>query len=131
MWPFAKVMILDFDIPVQKTVPQDQFALGGKWQIASDYAQAFAGASIAEHFAASNVYMILKPGSGAVSKVAVTYDGKPLVGSLAGSDVINGVITVDSDRLYNIFNSGAATSDGTLRFTFLNPGIQAFTFTFG
>jgi len=75
--------------------------------------------------------LILKPGATMPSKVSVTYDGKPLVGALAGSDVVNGVITVDSDRLYNIFNSGATNSDGTLKFTFQNDGIQAFTFTFG
>jgi hypothetical protein len=61
----------------------------------------------------------------------VTYNGKPLVGALAASDVVNGVITVDSDRLYNIFDSGATPTDGTLKFTFLDPGIQAYTFTFG
>jgi len=120
-----------FTIPVQKIIPQDQFALGGKWLIASDYVQAAAGSTIGEHFSAANVYMILKPGSGPVNKVAVSYNGKPLVGSLAGSDVVNGVISVDSDRLYNIFSSGRAPSAGTLRFTFLNAGIQAFTFTFG
>ena len=120
-----------FDIPLQKSVPQDQFAFGGKWTIAPEYAAAHAGASITEHFMASKVYMILKPGTGSTNKVAVTYNGKPLVGPLAGSDVVNGVITVDSDRLYNVFDSGTATSNGTLRFTFLNTGIQAFTFTFG
>ncbi len=120
-----------FTIPLQKTIPIDHFAFGGRWTVAPDFAQASVGSSLSEHFGASKVYMILKPGSGAVNKVAVTYDGKPLVGALAGSDVVNGVITVDSDRLYNIFDSGAATSDGTLRFTFLNSGIQAFTFTFG
>jgi len=120
-----------FTIPVQKIIPQDQFALGGKWLIASDYVQAAAGSTIGEHFSAANVYMILKPGSGPVNKVAVSYNGKPLVGSLAGSDVVNGVISVDSDRLYNIFSSGRTPSTGTLRFTFLNAGIQAFTFTFG
>jgi hypothetical protein len=52
-------------------------------------------------------------------------------GAMAGRDLINGVITVDSDRLYNIFDSGAAMSDGTLQFTFQHDGIQAFTFTFG
>ena len=45
--------------------------------------------------------------------------------------MINGVITVDSDRLFNVFNSGATNTDGVLQFTFLNDGIQAFTFTFG
>ena len=75
--------------------------------------------------------MILNPKLGATNTVAVTYNGKPLVGSLAGSDVVNGIIKVDSDRLYNIFSSGATNSNGTLKFTFLDDGIQAFTFTFG
>ena len=120
-----------FTIPNQKAVPQDQYAFAGKWLIQPEYAQSFKGSSITEHFGASNVYLILNPEPGVKSQVSVTYNGQPLVGTLAGSDVINGVITVDSDRLYNIFSSGASVSDGTLRFTFLNDGIQAFTFTFG
>ncbi len=120
-----------FTIPMQKSVPLDQFAFGGKWLIQPEFAQGYKGATITEHFDASKVYMILKPGAGGASRVAVTYNGKPLTGPFAGSDVVGGVITVDSDRLYNIFNSGSATSDGTLQFTLLNDGIQAFTFTFG
>ena len=120
-----------FTIPLQKTVPLDQFALGGKWFIQPDYVQASVGASITEHFDASKVYMILKPGAAKSGAVLVTYNGKPLTGALAGSDVVNGVITVNSDRLYNIFDSGAAMSDGTLLFTFQDAGTQAFTFTFG
>ena len=120
-----------FTIPEQKRVPLDQFALGGKWTIASEYIEAHQGATITEHFDASKVFLILNPKVGSTNRVAVTFNGKPLVGALAGSDVVNGVITVDSDRLYNIFNSGAANSDGTLKFTFQNDGIQAFTFTFG
>ena len=118
-------------IPVQKSVPLDHFALGGKWLIQPDFVQASIGSTITEHFGASKVYLILKPGAGAISRVAVTYNGKPLVGPLAGSDVVNGYITIDSDRLYNIFDSGKVVSDGTLRFTFLNQGASAFTFTFG
>jgi thiol-disulfide isomerase/thioredoxin len=120
-----------FTIPTQRTVPLDQFALGGKWLIAPEYAMASKGATLTEHFDAAKVFLILNPKVGTKSQVAVTYNGKPLTGALAGSDVVNGVITVDSDRLYNIFNSGATNSDGTLQFTFMNDGIQAFTFTFG
>ena len=120
-----------FTIPEQKSVPLDQFALGGKWTIQPDFIDSHKGATITEHFDASKVFLILNPKLGATNTVAVTYNGKPLVGSLAGSDVVNGIIKVDSDRLYNIFNSGATNSDGTLKFTFLDDGIQAFTFTFG
>ena len=120
-----------FTIPEQKTVPLDQFALGGKWTIQPDYIESKKGATITEHFDASKVFLILNPKPGATNTVAVTYNGKPLVGTLAGSDVVNGIIKVDADRLYNIFNSGATNTDGTLKFTFLDDGIQAFTFTFG
>ena len=120
-----------FTIPEQKSVPLDQFALGGKWLIQPDYIESKKGASITEHFDASKVFLILNPKPGATNTVAVTYNGKPLVGTLAGSDVVNGIIKVDADRLYNIFNSGATNTDGTLKFTFLDDGIQAFTFTFG
>ena len=120
-----------FTIPEQKSVPLDQFALGGKWTIQPDFIESHKGATITEHFDASKVFLILNPKLGATNTVAVTYNGKPLVGSLAGSDVVNGIIKVDSDRLYNIFSSGATNSNGTLKFTFLDDGIQAFTFTFG
>jgi cytochrome c biogenesis protein CcdA/thiol-disulfide isomerase/thioredoxin len=120
-----------FTIPQQKSVPLDQFAFGGTWTIAPEYAQASKGATLTEHFGASKVYMILKPLSAGPSEVAVTYNGKPLTGSLAGSDVVNGIIKVDSDRLYNIFDSGAISTNGTLQFTFLQNGVEAFTFTFG
>ena len=120
-----------FTIPEQKSVPLDQFALGGKWTIQPDFIDSHKGATITEHFDASKVFLILNPKLGATNTVAVTYNGKPLVGSLAGSDVVNGIIKVDSDRLYNIFSSGATNSNGTLKFTFLDDGIQAFTFTFG
>ena len=120
-----------FTIPEQKSVPLDQFALGGKWLIQPDFIESRKGASITEHFDASKVFLILNPKLDTTNTVSVTYNGKPLVGSLAGSDVLNGIIKVDSDRLYNIFNSGATNSDGTLKFTFLDDGIQAFTFTFG
>ena len=120
-----------FTIPTQKVVPLDQFAFGGKWLIQPEFAEASKGATLTEHFDASKVFLILNPKAGLSNEVAVTYNGKPLTGALAGSDVVNGVIKVDSDRLYNIFNSGAKNSDGTLQFTFLNEGIQAFTFTFG
>ena len=120
-----------FTIPQQKSVPADHYAFGGTWTITPEYAQASKGATITEHFGATKVFMILKPAASGTSEVAVTYNGKPLTGSLAGSDVVNGIIKVSSDRLYNIFDSGAVSSNGTLQFTFLNNAIEAFTFTFG
>ena len=112
-------------------VPVNQFAFGGTWQIADEYAQATAGATITESFAATHVYFILKPSKvGSQDQVQVSLNGKPLTGPYAGADVKVGELLVDSDRLYEVYNSGQP-SRGTLTFTFKNSGTQAYTFTFG
>ena len=113
------------------SVPANRFAFGGTWNIQGDYAQATTGASIIENFNASHVYMILKPHAlSPTDRVQVSLNGTPLSGKLAGADVKNGFINVNSDRLYEIYNS-ATSNSGTLKFTFRNSGTQAFTFTFG
>ena len=115
----------------QQSLPSDQFSFGGTWDIHGDFVQASKGASIRENFNASHVYMILKPRSqGITDHVQVSLDGLPLNGKLAGADVKNSSISVDSDRLYEIYNS-SALGHGLLTFTFEDPGTQAFTFTFG
>ena len=119
------------DFPTLKSIPDNQFAFGGRWNIQGDYAQATAGASITLNFNASRVYMILKPHApGAIDHVQVSLNGAPLDENIAGNDVKNNVVTVDSDRLYEIYNSNTYSA-GTLKFTFVNPRTEAFTFTFG
>jgi cytochrome c biogenesis protein CcdA/thiol-disulfide isomerase/thioredoxin len=116
---------------IQKSVPLNQFAFGGTWTIAPQPATAAKGSTLTEHFLAHNVYLILNPNSAnSVNQVAVSLNGKPLVGPLAGSDVKNGIITLDTDRLYNIV-AGSSLTNGVLTFTFQNPGISVYTFTFG
>jgi cytochrome c biogenesis protein CcdA/thiol-disulfide isomerase/thioredoxin len=111
--------------------PLNQFAFGGSWKIAPEFAESSPRSTIVENFAGSHVYMILKPSqSGATDKVLVSLNGVPLSGSTAGSDVRNGVISVTEDRLYDVFDS-AKSGTGILKFTFLNSGTEAFTFTFG
>lgn len=120
-----------FAISERKSVPLNQFSLGGKWKIQSENIEASRGATLTEHFHAAHVYLILNPKVGSNNEVKVSYNGRPLTGAFAGTDVINGVIKVDADRLYNIFDRKEGTIDGVLKFTFSNDGIQAFTFTFG
>jgi cytochrome c biogenesis protein CcdA/thiol-disulfide isomerase/thioredoxin len=120
-----------FSLKSHRSVPANRFDFGGTWTITNEYAQASAGSTITESFSANHVYMILKPHApGASDRVLVSLDGKPLSGAKAGADVKNGVITVDSDRLYDIYSSSQYTQ-GVLGFTFQDAGTQAFTFTFG
>lgn len=121
--------ILNFVTP--PTIPINQFAFGGRWNIQGDYAQANAGASISLNFNASHVYLVVKPHTlGATDHVQVTLNGKQIPKNLAGSDIKNCVLTVNSDRLYEIYNS-EKVSTGILNFKFGDTGTRAFTFTFG
>ena len=118
--------------PTQKSVPLDHFAFGGKWTIAPDSGTAYSGSTLDYHFNASDVYVILRPPLGAKSsRVQVLFNGKPFVSGSVGSDVVNGIVTVDSDRLYNIFHEPSNVIEGTLTLKFLDEGTRAYTYTFG
>ena len=58
-------------------------------------------------------------------------DGEIINPSAAGADVKNGVISVDTDRLYNVVDLHGKTENHILKLEFQNSGIQAYTFTFG
>jgi len=97
------------------TLPQDTFAFGGQWDIGSEGATAGPGATLALHFQAQDVYLVLG-GSGAV-RVAV--DGRPLPSVLGSGE----------PRLYQLVGPGAL-QQGTLTLD-VPAGAEAYDFTFG
>jgi hypothetical protein len=61
----------------------------------------------------------------------VTVDGKP-PGQDHGTDTDadgNGVVT--AQRLYQVVRQSGPVADRTFEITFLDPGVHAYTFTFG
>ena len=109
----------------------DSFSYGGTWTISDEYATSGDKAAINYNFTASKVYIILRPGSTKLNTVKVSLDGKVIDPSIAGTDVKNGTITVDSDRLYNVVDLHGKIENHLLKLEFQTPGIQAYTFTFG
>jgi hypothetical protein len=78
------------------------------------------------------VFIILRPPGGSSSGTVKVYlDGKIIDQSVAGADVQNGIISVNSDRLYSVIDLHGKTESHILRLDFQTPGIQAYTFTFG
>jgi hypothetical protein len=62
--------------------------------------------------------------------IQILRDGQPL-GADAGSDVsASGTVTIQADRLYNLVQ-GSDYGIHTLEITVENPGLNAYTFTFG
>jgi cytochrome c biogenesis protein CcdA/thiol-disulfide isomerase/thioredoxin len=90
----------DFTAPA--ALPANEFAYHGRWRIALQSATA-AGGSLDLNFGARRVYLVLgSPGH--PRQLRVKLDGQPISPADAGSDVHNGVVTVDSQRLYNLVN---------------------------
>ncbi len=109
----------------------NSFSYGGTWTIANEYATAGQNATLAYHFVADKVYIILRPGTAHHPTVRVLLDGKVIDQTVSGADVKDGIITIDSDRLYSFIDLHGKTEDHTLQLEFLTPGVEAFTFTFG
>ena len=116
---------------LSKNIPQDTFSLGGDWVINSENATAGENAVLEYHFSASKVFLVLRPGNSASnSKVKVILDGKVVDSTNSGTDVKDGVVTVDLDRLYNVIDLHGNTENHVLRLELPN-GVEAFAFTFG
>ena len=112
-------------------VSRDSFSYGGTWTIADEYATAGDSATLNYNFTASKVYIILRPGAATSATVKVYLDGNVIDPTLSGADVKDGIITVDSDRLYNVVDLQGKTQNHILKLEFQTPGTQAYTFTFG
>ena len=83
------------------------------------------------NFVAQKVFLVLAPGNSSTAKVKVFLDGKQVSAFDAGSDVKDGVVNVDSDRLYNLIDLHGKTENHLLRLEFQTLGTQTFAFTFG
>ena len=124
------------------TVAPNMLYLIGLWDIQPEYAQTPSGVGggqigsdrIDYFYRAKNVYLVAGTKSGMPIEVEVLRDSKPLEASFAGTDVHvrNGrsYITITSNRLYEIIHD-ASYGNHLLEFIISQPGLQAYTFTFG
>ncbi len=119
------------------TVPQhlelNQWGLSGNW---TDEAQVAtlnsAPGTIVFRFHARDVHLVLGPTKeGKRVRFRVTSDGKA-PGENHGVDTgAAGDGTVVEHRLYQLVRQKNSTDDHTFEIEFLDPGVQAFSFTFG
>jgi hypothetical protein len=121
--------IKDYGDPPDAPLPLNYFQLSGEWAETIEYGQAVRNAGIDVQFQAQRVYVVLSPPRGRTAKVRVLLDGRPITPDSAGDDVHGGVATVDRQRLYNVAAlPRAAQGHLSLR---LDPGVSAYSFTFG
>ncbi len=102
----------------------------GTWDIKLEYAtNVTPSAKIFFLYGAKDVYMV--GSADAPVRLRITRDGGTALGSERGADVSpEGIVTVQEDRLYKLIE-GDAYGEHTLEIEVLEPGLKAYTFTFG
>lgn len=105
--------------------------LGGMWDFEDQYAtNKNADATVLYKYDSKNVYMVAAS-AGVPVTAQVLVDGQPITAAMAGSDVSpQGTVTIQANRLYNLIQS-ATYGEHTLELIIQNPGLEAYTFTFG
>jgi cytochrome c biogenesis protein CcdA/thiol-disulfide isomerase/thioredoxin len=116
------------------TTPQlNQWSLSGNWTIKSEDATLNKeGGRIIYRFNARDLHLVLGPAAdGRPIRFRVTLDGEA-PGADHGTDAdANGQGVVNEQRLYQLVRQNGAVSDRTFEIEFLDPGVQAYAFTFG
>ena len=90
-----------------------------------------AGGSIAYRFDARDAHVVLSPGARDPIPFRVLVDGEP-PGASHGVDVgEDGSGRLDYGRMYQLVRAQDEVRERTLEITFLEPGAEAYAFTFG
>jgi thiol-disulfide isomerase/thioredoxin len=110
----------------------NHWALAGEWTIGRENVVLDqAGGSIAYRFHARDAHLVLSPGTREPIRFRVSLDGEA-PGPSHGLDVDeagNGLLR--DGRLYQLVREHGTVSERTLEITFLEPGAEAYVFTFG
>jgi thiol-disulfide isomerase/thioredoxin len=118
----------------EAATPQiDQWFLTGDWTVKPENATLdAAGGRIAYRFHARDLHLVLGPAAdGKPVKFRVTIDGAA-PGANHGADTdADGQGVVEGQRLYQLIRQNGAITDRTFEIEFLDPGVQAYAFTFG
>lgn len=112
----------------------NELNLVGNWNFEDEFAQTLGiQDKVIYRYSAQSVYFVAS--SELPNKVEVLRDGAPLTKDMAGSDIIfadgKSYLLIQEDRLYNVISDKAGVGEHILQFIIENPGLKAFTFTFG
>jgi thiol-disulfide isomerase/thioredoxin len=111
----------------------NHWALAGNWTVARQAVVGNqAGGRILYRFHARDLHLVMAPPAPATPlRFQVLVDSQP-PGPAHGTDLDDqGNGTLTQPRLYQLLRQPGPISDRTLEISFLDPGVQAYTFTFG
>lgn len=110
----------------------NDWALEGQWMDGRQNARSLApNAKVHFRFHARDLHLVLGSGTGKPVRFRVTLDGAA-PGADAGADAASdGSGVVKEQRLYQLVRQKGPVRDRTFTIEFLDPGVDAFSFTFG
>jgi thiol-disulfide isomerase/thioredoxin len=110
----------------------NDWSLNGEWLDSRQSARSLsAGGQVSFRFHARDLHLVLGSSTGKPVRFKVTLDGQA-PGQDAGVDAAaDGSGTVKEQRLYQLVRQKGTVRDRTFTITFLDPGVEAFAFTFG
>ncbi|KAA0595989.1 cytochrome c biogenesis protein CcdA/thiol-disulfide isomerase/thioredoxin [Azospirillum lipoferum] len=111
----------------------NHWGLSGNWTVGPEQARLnWAGGTIVYRFRARDLHLILGPArDGRPVRFQVTIDGMA-PGPDHGTDTdAEGYGTVSETRLYQLVRQAGAVRERTFEVRFLDPGVDAYAFTFG
>jgi cytochrome c biogenesis protein CcdA/thiol-disulfide isomerase/thioredoxin len=111
----------------------NQWALSGSWNV--DPEKAVLGAvpgKIEFRFYARDLHLVLGPGNdGKPVRFRVLLDGAAPAANHGADTDSSGAGTVDRQRLYQLIRQAGDVREHVFSIEFLDPGVQAYSFTFG
>ena len=111
----------------------NEWGLDGKWRVGEEHATlSAANGGIVYRFHARDLHLVLGPDEdGKPVRFRISIDGAA-PGAAHGSDVSpEGTGTVTEQRLYQLVRQTGDVKDHTFSIEFLDPGVEAYSFTFG
>ncbi|MBA3511222.1 cytochrome c biogenesis protein CcdA [Sphingomonas sp.] len=110
----------------------NDWALEGGWTVGEKSARSgTAGAKIHYRFHARDLHLVLASPGGRPVRFRVTLDGKAPGADSGGDVAADGIGTFERERLYQLIRQKGEVGERTFTIEFLDPGVEAFAFTFG
>ncbi|WP_412066093.1 cytochrome c biogenesis protein DipZ [Rhizobium sp. SYY.PMSO] len=118
---------------VAATPKLNEWGLAGNWTVGPQEATSnSADSRLYYRFHARDLHLVLGPSAdGKPVRFQITVDGKPPADSHGVDTDANGNGVVTGQRLYQLVRASGPVSDHTFEIKFLDPGAQAYAFTFG
>jgi hypothetical protein len=110
----------------------NDWSLEGPWVVGKQSAKSLAaGAKISFRFHARDLHLVLGATTGKPVRFRATLDGTTPDANAGVDAKSDGTGVVTNQRLYQLIRQKGAVRDRNFTIEFLDPGVEAFSFTFG